>query len=206
MSSNGPMVSEVSICNQALTWLGQDPLSSLDDRSATAEWMRNNYPFLRDAVLEERMWTFATRRLRSETAARDEFDVQYAHDIDSDWLGVYRVYRHMNSALPDAWPTADGWRREGDKILTNESVSYLWGLRRVTDPGKFTGLFTQALAARLAADAAIPLTENRALQADMWNLYQTKLADAAVRDGMQGTAERVGRSSMVTRRYGGRYG
>lgn len=205
MSSNGPMVSETSICNQALTWLGQDPISSLDDRSTTAEWMRNNYPFLRDAVLEERTWTFATRRLKSETAERDDFDTMFAHPLDSNWLAVFRVYRNTTTRSPDYWPTSDGWRREGDYILARDEVVYMWGIKRVTDPSKFSSLFVQALAQRLAADAAIPLTENRALQADMWNLYQQKLAEAAARDGQQGTAEMTGRSTMVRTRAGGRY-
>ena len=49
------MVSEVSICNQALRWLGQNKIQSLDEKTASAEWMADNYPFIRDAVLEERM-------------------------------------------------------------------------------------------------------------------------------------------------------
>ena len=206
MSSNGPMVSEVSICNQALTWLGQDPISSLDDRSATAEWMRNNYPFLRDAVLEERMWTCATARDTFVTAALDPFGAQYSHDIPSDWLAVYRVWRSVNGSEPSYWQVSTGWRREGNKILADDATIYVWGLKRIEDPGHFSSLFVQALAARLAADACIPLTENRALQVDMWNLYQTKLREAAARDGQQGGPEELGSNKYTVARYRGGFG
>ena len=32
-------ISEVSICNQALTWIGQETITSLDDQATTAVWM-----------------------------------------------------------------------------------------------------------------------------------------------------------------------
>jgi hypothetical protein len=191
------MVSEVSICNQALRWLGQRPIDSLDDRSEKAEWMRDNYPFIRDAVIEERMWTFATARKLSTTADRDEWDTQYAHQIPIDWLSVYRVYTDVSCSDPSGWIKSEGWRREGQLVLAYDATVYLWGMKRVTDTGAFTSLFTQALAARIAADAAIPFTENATLQATMWQLYQAKLADAAVRDGQQGSNERFRSSSLV---------
>ena len=199
------LVSEVSICNQALLWLGQNTITSLDESSTAAEWMTNNYPFLRDAVLEERMWTFATARAVSTTADLDPFGVQYLHAIPLGWLSVYRVYCNVTSSDPSNWQKSEGWRREGSNILTNEATVYLWGMDRTVDTGKFTQLFAQALAARIAADAAIPFTENRGLQSDMWNLYSAKLAEAATRDGQQGSNEKIQSNSLINARYGGGY-
>ena len=68
---NRSMVSETSIANQALLWLGGTVITSLDEDSREAIWMKNNYPFIRDAVLEERMWTFATDRAISTVADLD---------------------------------------------------------------------------------------------------------------------------------------
>lgn len=197
MPANNSMVSEVSICNQALSWLGQSAISSLDDQSTTAQWMRNNYPFIRDSVLEQRMWTFATARATSETADMDEWGVQFAHP-SPDWVSVFRCYRSVGRS-----PVIDqSWRLEGGVILSDYATVYLWGLKRVTDTGKFSPLFTQALAARIAADACIPLTENRQLQADLWNLYNVKLSEAAVRDGQQGSNEKVVSDTLVLARSG----
>jgi hypothetical protein len=189
-------VSEVSICNQALTFLGQKPITSLNDASTTAEWMRNNYPFIRDAVLEERMWTFATARASSTTMDRDAWDTAYSHPAPLNWISVFRVYR--NSGISTL--TSIDWRLEDGNILCSESNILLWGLKRVTDTGKFSPLFVQALAARIAADACIPLTENRQLQADMWNLYSVKLGEAAARDGQQGSNEKVVSDTLVLAR------
>lgn len=199
---NIPMISETSICNQALSWLGEDPINSLDDQSTTAEWMRNNYPFLRDAVLEERMWRFALVRDMSETVEKDGWGQMYKHSIPHNWIQVFRVYKDVSGRSPNYWPKSDGWQKEGEFVLAKDPIVYMWGIQRITDTNKFSMLFTQALAARIAADAAIPLTENRALQGDMWRLYADKLSEATARDGMQGTVEKTKSDSLVVARGG----
>jgi hypothetical protein len=152
--------------------------------------MRNNYPFIRDAVLEERMWTFATARASSISQTKDEWDSMYVHPSPPDWISVFRVYRNHNHR-------DYSWRMEGGNILSKYTSVLLWGLERVTDTGKFSPLFVQALAARIAADAAIPLTENRSLQSDMWNLYDAKLSAAAAKDGMQGSNDRTTSDRLI---------
>ena len=79
----------------------------------------------------------------------------------------------------------------------------MWGIQRVVDTAAFSPMFSQALAARLAADAAISITNNRALQSDMWNLYGVKLAQAAARDGGQGANEIVKSNNYITARARG---
>ena len=199
---NGPTVSEVSICNQALTWLGQDIITSLDDQSVTAQWCRNNYPFIRDAVLQERNWTFATIRAVSETAEKDDWETQWKHSIPPQLISVFRVYRTVRF---NGDKTRDpSWRREGEFILSDQSTIYLWGLGRLTDTSQMSPLFTQALATRIAAEGAVPFTENRQLQTDLWALYGDKLREAAARDGQQGANEFVTQTQLVDSRYGGR--
>jgi len=52
----------------------------------------------------------------------------------------------------------------------------------------------------MAADMAIPFAENRSLQVDLWNLYQSKLDIAAVRDGQQGRNEIIQSDTLVSAR------
>jgi len=58
------MASTVSICNQALSLLGEAPIISLDDDSNTAALCKANYSDLRDAVLEAGNWSFALQWLK----------------------------------------------------------------------------------------------------------------------------------------------
>ena len=186
------MISEVAICNTALAWLGQTLITTLDDPAdPNAEKCRNTYPFVRDAVLEEREWTFARARDISVTEQRGGWDQWYRHSFPQDWLTVSNVY-----ADPRSEDNIE-WEREGRFILAKESTIYLRGLKRVTDTGQFTNLFVQALAARMAADLAIALTQDRAMQSDMWQLYQGKLAEAAARDGYQSSAQKMKPGMLV---------
>lgn len=185
------MISEVSICNQAMLWVGANTINSFEDPSVEAEWCRENYPFLRDAVLEERMWTFAISRVVSGPVADfSAWGQKYMHRLPEDWLLVTKVFSSEQNDLMQIDPRGT-WHREGEFILSDYDTVYMYGIRRVTDTGKFTNMFAQALAARMACEAAIPLAENRALQADLWNLYQRKLSDAAATDGRQGMTETV---------------
>lgn len=196
------MVSEVSICNQALAWLGQKSITSLDQLSVNAEWMANNYPFIRDALVESRAWTFATVRSYSTTANRDPWDTKYSHVAPVGWLrilGVWTGPQYYNSSTP-----SEEWSLESGYLLTDSATVYMMGIARVTDTGKFSSLFVQALAARIAADACIPFTTNRQLQADLWTLSIEKLAEAAAVDGMQGRAQKTTSHTLVNARYGGR--
>lgn len=206
--------SEVSICNQALGWLGQTSISSLDDTSRTAQLCKQNYAPLRDAVLESRAWTFATYRACSETASipgncdlqqtavdgYPEWGDGYVHPIKAPFLNVFRVYKDVSGSN---WTQAN-WSREGDNIIADRAVVYLWGVRQETDPRKFSNLFVQCLAGRIAADLAIPITQNRKLQVDMWTLYEAKLVEGAARDGAQGRNEELRANKLRSARY--RYG
>jgi hypothetical protein len=197
---NRAMISETSICNQALGWLGEKPINSLEEGTVNAELCRENYPFIRDAVIEERMWSFAMVRAKSITAERDEWDTMYKHAMPIPWLNVFRVYR---SVTPNARRRSDNWVKEGEYILTKEDTVYLWGVKRITDTGKFTNMFVQCLAERLAADLCIPITENVTLQGVRWQLYGAKLAEASVRDGQQGANEEIQSNTLIDARSGG---
>jgi hypothetical protein len=203
MATNGPMISEISIVNQALTWLGQKPIISFADQSTTAEWMRNNYSFLRDAVLEERSWTFATVKATTPVADVSVFGGMYDHPKQPNWLWISRVWKNVSARDPNNWEMDKTWRVEGEFIVSAYPTIYMMGVQRVSDTGKFSLLFVQALAARLAADAAVPLTENRQLQVDLWGLYQDKLLAAAARDGQQGGNDVITQHKLTGIRHTG---
>jgi hypothetical protein len=191
--------SEVSICNQAILWLGGQSLISLDDNSKMAEWCKNNYHLIRDAVLEEISWMFASDRATSTVEDKDAWGQRYSHPLPQDWLLVQGVFTDVSSLDPSNWIPDEAWEREGNKVLANNGTVYMIGTRRVTDTGQFSAMFTQALAARIAADAAIPLTQNRLLQRDMWALYMDKIHLAGAREGRQGKNERK-RARVLERR------
>ena len=192
--SSRPSVSPVSICNQALSWLGSSRIEEFTGASAASQLCRDNYEPCRDSVLEERNWTFAQRRQDSEVSQTESETGLYEHYIDDDWLHIHRVGKPVSD---NRVTRVEGWVVEGDHILTSEPRIVMFGTRRMTDTGKFTPLFVQSLVARIAATLAIPVTENRQLAADMWSLYDTFLSQAAARDGQQGSNERFAVGDLV---------
>lgn len=187
------MVSETSICNLALSWLGAKQIVSLDEPSTEAEYCRNNYPFIRDAVLEARVWSFSLDRASSTVADLSAWGDLYEHSLPLDWIRVLRVYSDTTGTVSD-------WSKEGVYVLAPEATVYMWGQKRITDTGKMSQLFVQAVAARIAAELAIPLTGKRQLQIDMWQLYRDKLAEAAANDGLQGRHEKLRTGKLISSR------
>lgn len=207
--------SPVEICNLALGWLGGALIISLDDASTEAKLSKANYTLLRDAVLEERAWTFAVKRM--EPAGLIELPV-YGYDkafqIPPEVIRILQVARAgevengtvVGGSFKSATRGGTGqgresrieWAREGDLILANNAERiYIRALVRIDDTTKFSPAFDQALAARLAMELAIPIANSRTLQKDMTALYGEKIRLAAASDGMQGRSERI-RSDAFT--------
>lgn len=209
--------SEVAICNQALGWLGGDLIISLNDDTKEAKLCKANYANLRDAVLTVREWTFAVDRIEPSALATDPrygFDKRF--QIPGNVLRVLQVSRAGDDVVESSVGSSSGnrssarngtglgrearveWLREGETIVVNNAERiYARVLIRIVDPTKFSAPFDQALAARLAMDLAIPLTNSRLLQRDMAALYGEKLADAASTDGMQGRSTNTRADSLT---------
>lgn len=192
------MPSEVGICNQALSWLGQDSILALDpNESNIARLCFLNYTGLRDAVLEEANWTFATRRyvwdLVQETPPYG-YGAKFL--IPSEVLVVIEA---DNSALFTNGVSDLDWRREEEYIVADATLIYAKCIVRIVNPAKFSSLFTQALTARIAAELSPPITESKTKTDQMWALYKDKMSTAVPIDGKQGKSDRIRGRSFTTK-------
>lgn len=200
----------VSIANLALSWLGWGTITSLDDAGDSAQRVKANFTALRDAVLEDRDWTFAMERVVvNKEAAAPAFGYASKYLLPSHVLRVVSVSDDATAVDAFAYTvglassSALDWVKEGRSILANTSAGALNVLAvvQVEDVALWSPGFCQALAARIAADLSVSLTENRSLQADLWKLYEGKLRDAAANDGRQGRSPRLRNSTLARRRY-----
>ena len=177
--------SEVSICNLGLSWLGGNLITSFEDDTTEAKLCSANYDFSRDSVLEERDWTFATGRIIPNKLADEPlFGFGAAFQLPPDFIRMVKISKlaSMEDEILD-------WYKELDQILVNAEVIYMRYVKRITDPTKFSPGFVQALAARIAADICVPLTNNPDLFAGQWQLYLNKLETGGAMDGLQGKNE-----------------
>ncbi len=201
--------SPVAICNIALGWLGGNLIISLEDQNNEAVLCKANYEPLRDAVLEEREWTFAVKRLELvELTATPLYGYDKAFQIPPEVIRIVQISRagEVDSGLlvegsflsASRGGTGTGretrieWAREGNQVLaSNAERIFARALVRIDDTTKFSPAFDQALAARLAMDLAIPLTGSIKNQTAFAKMYGEKIQLAAASDGMQGRSQNV---------------
>lgn len=198
--------SEVDICNMALGWIGAGTITSLADETVEANLCNLNYPRSRDTVLESREWTFAVKRytIQADTV-EPEFNWGAQFQIPTEVLRVLTVERESVVSSNELTSNAIeheqmDWVREQDKILADQDVIFMRGIIRLENTTKFSESFVHALAARLAADLAVPITRSKTMQAQMYSLYQAKLMDAASTEGMQGRSKRIRSRYLAARR------
>lgn len=202
----------LQVVNLGIGWLGKDPIVSLDNPSGKpAERLAAAFAGLRDAVLEDGDWTFAIERL-----SLDKDAVPPAFGFTARFVLPARVLRVITAEEPagsagavDAFAASlygrsSGleWQKEGRHVVANSSAAKLnvRAVVQVVDSNLWSPGFCAALAARIAAEFAVPFTENRSLQADMWSLYRAKIHEARFNDGRQGRSERLRANALAARR------
>lgn len=175
-------ISEVAICNIALTRLDAKRIVSLtDEDSPNSRRCLALYDHTRDATLADHPWTFAQKRFALGTL---EEDPVWTDD------GVTVVYQKPPDMLKLNFTNIEFAlvKMEGDKILSDTAELKVKYTFRAVDPQKYTPGFVQAFGARLAIDLAYPITHSRTLAADLKVQYFEKdLPEAISIDSQQGT-------------------
>ena len=180
------MASVVDICNLALAHLGDNAtIASIDppEGSAQAEHCQRFYPMARDTLLEMHSWSFATKRAYGAEVTNNWPMWQYAYAMPGDAMDIISVLPpealddYSTHFTPQTYPdfytnyspsvaagqyvsqkfaieTAD----DGSEIiLTNQIQAVLRYHSKVTDPTKFSPLFTMTLSWHLASMLAGPV-------------------------------------------------
>jgi hypothetical protein len=195
----------VDICNMALSFLGENPITSIDDDSNNAQQLKIQYVPARDATLEAHDWTFAIKRfIPASNAVPPVYGATYAFDVPSDILRVLSVDR-QDSYSTVFTPRIDSeeqidWQFEERQVICDLEIIYCRGLRRIEDEGLFSPLFVQAFAAKLAVYLALNLTSATDIRESMRIQYDEAISEAKARDGLQGRSKRIRNRSFAKAR------
>jgi len=187
------MASETEIASNALTKLGAEPITSIDDDNQRARLCKKYYPNTRDAIIRVYPWKCATTRatlaLDVDTPIGDDWAYQFQLPVLPYCLRVLQVN------------TGDTpYNIEGRFLLCDETSVYIKYLFRMTEPGSFDSLLSEAIECRLAAELAYPVTGSPNLIEAMWKLYEAKLREARTMDGMEAPLEIWESKSLVWER------
>jgi hypothetical protein len=200
------MTERVDIANIALSLLGEQDITSLEDDLNRARQMRINYIPARDATLEAHDWSFAIERfIPPVNAIPPVYGATFAFDIPPNILRVIAVDNPKTTSNTDFTLPINSreqldWQFENRQIITNSEVIWVRGIRRVEQEGKFSPLFVEAFAARLAYMCALNLTASAEIQANMKGIFDEYIHEAKSRDGLQGRSRRLRNRSLIKSR------
>lgn len=164
------------IYNVALAKIGSTPISDPDGSAKGAEYCTIFYDPIREEVLREHPWNFATKRVALALAADEpEFGYDFAYTLPNDCL----FFRHLGE--DDSDEDEYIWIVESGELLTDMEDAYGIYTRDVTDPNDFDSLFVGAFSTRLAAEVVAAMKPQDGNKRKMlWEMYERILASAKI--------------------------
>jgi hypothetical protein len=122
----------VTICNLALNMVGIPPIVSFSDNNNNAKLCERFYPVLRDKVLRDHTWSFATFSIKLPRLAEKPFDprFEFSYQLPSDLLRIielipdlpFRKVRDMIFANQDVTGDHYMYRRPGSRYIEHGKV------------------------------------------------------------------------------------
>ena len=192
--------SKTEICNLAVGWLGGNRITSVDDDNSTeAKLCRANYDLSRQAVLEEREWTFAVKRAQLTPLSEVPlFGYNYKFLLPPDLLVTINAYDPQHAGMKA--PPGIVHTREQNVLYADIPVVNVKYIMDLENTNRFSGLFVQALAAHIGGNIAVALTENAKQQERMIIMYENNLHRAIASDSLQGSNEHLETSQLENSR------
>lgn len=176
--------SSTEICNFALLHLGQTKrIANLTtEQSKEAQVFRSFYETVRDLVLRDHTWPFATKIAALALIEEDPNDEwTYSYRYPSDALMIRRVLSGIrNDAKSSRVPYKIAKDSQGLLLFCDLEEAQIEYTEMVTDVSFFPDDFAMSLSYRLAYYAAPAITNGDPfqMQGRMMQMYQTELSKA----------------------------
>jgi hypothetical protein len=180
------------VANQALAYLSEAPIASLDDDSKAARLLNTFWDTVVQVELEVHKWGFAIREetLTGIDLGTDDGTLKYQFDVPADFIAIVPVkYDDRYEGVPI------NWRFEGGYLYTDQSATqYIRYVAYVDDPADWPAYFVEVIATALAVRIAEALTGKQSLVQGAEKAYEK-----AVSRGMRANNQNKGR--LVTERW-----
>lgn len=185
------MATSVDICNEALTMIGENVITTIDDDTKPGRLCKLKYANKRDYLLRRYQWKFATKRAELDTpdgtAPVYEFSARFA--FPADCIQFREIY-----------PDTVVYNIESNFILCSESSIFIKYTYQVTDVDEMDSTFKEALSTLLARELAIPLADSDSKHAKMDELFEVKLSEARFAGSIEDDIEAVQADNWLNER------
>lgn len=180
------MSSKVQICNRALSaHLGVGRINALSEDAPAAEQCNLHYDDTLQTLLELHRWSWAQRQdVLAELTNDRSTEWAHAYQVPSNCLRIHWVNDAATARSLMALNRDPDTDREilGDTLYSDVPTASIRYTTLVEDPTIFPMAFQNALAASLAANMALPLTENGRLAAQSMDMAERLIERAIVHD------------------------
>lgn len=167
------MNSQLSIINSALSRMGANPISDMDEGTSTAILMGNVYNHAREYVLRLHPWSCCRKReLISPVAETPKFGYSNAFPLPKDCLRIISV-------------NAENWEVEGRYILADSNqlqLTYVWNS---TKEQEWDSTLVEAFVLHLVSETCKEITGSSAAGEVAAVKLQTVLQQAKTLNGME---------------------
>lgn len=180
---------QLGLYNEALRLIGERRLASLAEAREPRRVLDDIWnDGAVDACLEQGLWNFAMRAVKvTASAAVPAFGYSYTFDKPTDWI------RTAGLSFSETFnPPSTDYMEEAGLIFANGSPIYLRYVSNSTSYGKDYNLwpqsFTKYVAAFLASEAVLTLSQNDKRQDGIYKLMALRRTEARSRDAMNEAA------------------
>ena len=168
------MTSKVAIANLALTYVGQSPITSLEDGTESAITIKAIYDSVAESAMSDADWSGCVFRQKlTSTGNTPVFDYAYEYNLPTDPSFV----RFLNSDKYD-----DQLRLEGGFIYANVSPFYVRYIGIQTDTEKYGVYLRDNLVNRLAYTLCYHITGLQSMASARYNIWSRELPLLARKD------------------------
>ena len=187
------MPAVLDIINRGLDLLGQQPLTSMDERTPNAAKVKRVWPGVRASVLRAHVWKCAQERVElARLADRPAFGFSYQYQLPGDFVRL--VATDPERAIVCV---------KGNTLMSDAPTLAIAYVKDVDDAELFDALLVECLAMRLAADLAFGITGSVQMRMGLEETYKRLLADARHVDATEGAGQQFPQSSWVSAKLGG---
>ena len=172
------MFTKIDLCSMALLKLGEKPIQSWREDSASAQLARTLFDSVTDTLLATFPWRFATQNLVLTKDSNNDFIIP---------ANVLRVLKCEGQII-------------GNKINTAADSLEISAIIK-TSPEDFPGYFATLLATKLAVEFCIPLIGDTNVFKMMTALYESEYQSAKFIDSTSSNQSNINDFSLINSRF-----
>jgi len=172
------MFTKIDLCSMALLKLGEKPIQTWNEDTASAQLARSLFNPIIDTLLTAFPWSFATQKIVLIKNTDDEILIP---------SNVLRIIKCDNQIIEN-------------KIDTPEDTAEITAIIQIA-PELFPSYFAKMVATRLAMEFCIPLTGDANVFKMMTALYESEFQSAKFIDSTTSNQSNIDNFSLINSRF-----